>query len=654
MSYPISKNINPYAQQQQAMGANTINVPQLQDVNADTIAQSIDQNSVLRGVGGGEEEKNKWLTPLLTVPIGIAMQYGMEKFNAACGDKNILKVIGDWGEKTGTTIETKAPFVKKFFDGAENLKNKFMTEFVPQSKTLSAIFRTPAQPEKAMVLTMYNGTRSEISQGAAQLLEQHHKAGNDLHLNELGISEERFKHIVANSHEPKSIEDIIRICEKQGTNGIKNEGKTAISRLMEKNKFLSELFNRKIYFSEYANKLKAFNNGNKSYLGKKLPRAVVRTLEGITNATSMGTGIMGKLGIIMAAFFVADAAKKTIDAPKGDKVATFAENNIYNLGWYLTMPLGLALMYKPAGLKYLGFSKEQVDAYRARLKQFNDSAKSGQIKDKTVYKSERQKLKVDLKEIFSKAGSSIEIQKTDTAAVKTGKFFANLVRKPLKWAAKILTFGMEQPESFNPKGICKESNFGQKAEQFFKNGKAKGVKGFAGAAMRFGLFMFALAPFLGKFFAKGSHVIFGKPAKSVLDDGEEPKKNQELTIPQQNTVPQPQRSQVIQPQPQVQPAQQVSQPVPSVMQPVNQNQSLAYNQPQMMEEPKINQPEMYTNSVADREKLLTQEGTRRTYIPSHEAVKIDANSYDSQEENKFNAATDKFDKAASNVEKFLR
>lgn len=636
MSYPINKNINPYQQQQLAMGVTNNPQLNLQNIDTNAVTQNIVENSALKGVNDSENGMFSPKTFLISLPVWAAMVFGMDKFNAACGEKNLMKTVGDFGERIGLKIEEKIPYIKKFFKGMENGKSSFLNDAVPKSNILSAIFKTPAQPEKHMILTMYKGTQAEIATDAAQKLEQYLKDNKEL-MSKVGLSAERLKEISASPYEEKNIQELISVCEKLGPDATVTKASKIpfIGKIVDGNEKLSNLLNRPIHFSEYANKLKAFNNGNTTYLGKKLPRALIRTLEGLTNGTAGG-----KLAILMGSYFIGDAIVKTIQAPKGhgEKRKTFAENIFYNVGWYLTAPLALAFMYKPAGLKYIGFNEEQVKEYRARIKQFNDMAKSGQIKELTDYKTKKQELKNDLKKIFDKTKSSIEVQKADSGIVRAKKFFANLIRKPLKLAAKIFTFGMEQPEAFNPKGIGKESSLGEKIEQFVKHGKAKNVKGFAGAVMRFSVFMFAVSPVLGKLCAKASHIIFGKPTKSVLDEGKEPeKKNPPLIIPQQ--VPQ-------QPQQQLpQQAQQTQQTAPSVVQPV-QNTNLAYNPQQ--------QTENIVNSYADERTMIPSEEPTRKYIPSEEGVRIhDDVEKKKQQDDKVAAWEKKAAAAEKSAQKFI-
>lgn len=663
MSYPINQKINPYSQT--SMGVNGINNPQLQDVNVDNVAQGITQNSVLKGVSGNEEEKDAWMTPVITLPVWAAMCLAMDKFNSKCGgeyDKSLVGRVGAWGEKIGNKFASVETFLKKI----DSWKTSFKTKIVPKSKILSAYFNTPAKPVNKMALTMSGGTSREIASDAVQKLEKHLKSGGTLNFIQDGKQITDVKQIEAyvkklseTSHTEDGVKNIIKLCEQQGLEGhteIKKIGNLKkmplIGGLFKEDKYLSDIIpgldktSRKIYFSEYANKLQSFNNGNTTHLGRVLPKGVLKVVEGLTNGTAGG-----KVAILMGAYFVADAIKKTIDAPNenGEKRKTFAENLIYNVGWYVTMPLGMALMYRTGGLKYIGMSKDQVEAYRAKLDGFNKSVEAGKygINDKAKYVTDKKELQKSLKEMLK---GDLNAPETASFGKKTGSFLKNLVYKPLKTAANFLTVGLESIKSYNPKGINKESGLLEKAGQFFTNGKAEKLKGVGGGVLRFGLFMFTIAPFLGKIAAKCSHIIFGKPAKSVLDEEKEPEKEQQLTIPQQDTPPQ---ALIAQSNTSSQP--QAQQPlVAPMMQPAQKSMNLANSQI-VSSDPQDNLVNMYqkTAPTVERNMMTSQEKPVRRYIPSSEGVKYVEDDKESQTDAKVTSLVTQSEKAEKLANKYI-
>lgn len=661
MSYPINQKINPY-QQQTPMGVNSINAPQLQlqNVTPDDVTDGITENTVLKGIQNDSDDQFATLkTAAATVPVWAAMAYGMQKFNEACsgGEKeNLLYKVGAWGEKVGSQIEKQFPFIKKALDRMQLAKECFFADVVPTSKILSAFFNTPAKPISKMAAMMSNSAKgSEVASDAVQKFEKYIEHGGELFLDGKKLSLADVKTLAEDSHTPENIQKIIKICQSKDLKEFfqsKTLGKIPFSRFFTgQQRYLSdfipslaEKLNRKVYFSEYVNKLKAFNNGNKSYLGQKLPKAMLRTIEGITNGTAGG-----KFAILMAAYFIGDSIIKTMKAPKGngEKGKTFAENNLYNLGWYLTMPLGLGIMYKTGGLKYLGLDKAKVEAYRKELADFNEKVSSGLLNDKAAYQAEKKASKLRIKGIFK--SSEISIAKNDKFGTNIVKSLKNIIYKPLQLAGRILDTGLEKHASFNPEGIDKTSNLLQKVKQFIFHDKSGKTKGFAGGAIRFAIFMAVISPFLAKFFAKGSHLIFGKPTKSVLDEDKEPEKKQEITIPQQTTPQQPVMQHAAVPQPSIQQAIPVQQAAPA-MKPLQQKMNLDYNQTASRE----NLIDMYNKTTPTIEKTMitsTPDEPTRRYIPSSEGVKLDAKIF--SQDDKANKAMDKANQAEKLANRYI-
>lgn len=629
MSYPINQKINPYTQA--SMGANS---PQLQNIDANTIESGIANNSVLKGVSSSsdnDENKNFLITAGLTVPVWAAMVYGMSKFNDACKNtdysKTVVGKVGEFGERIGNGKFFQSSFMKKVEKIITSAKTKFFEKIVPKSRILTAFFNTPAVPKSSMVVTTAKGTIAGIASDAAKKLDQYSKHGHKIVLDGKELSAKEIEELSKTSHEKETIDKIVKICEgiaekqtKDGPFEMKKVGKIPWSEKFSASKspkYITDIpgaerfLGKKIHFAEYANKLKAFSNGNKTWLGKSLPTTMLKVIEGLTNGTAGG-----KIAILMGAYFVADAIKKTMDAPSGhgEKRKTFAENLIYNVGWYLTMPLGIGLLYKAGGLKYIGMSKEKVDAYRKELEEFNKKAEAGDFANKEAYKTAKKNLKGMLK--------------GDISGSKPVQFFKNLLYKPLKKAASILDVGLETAKPFIPKGT-------DEAGKFFKT-LGYNLKRGAGYPMRFIPYMFVIAPFLGKLAAICSHIVFGKPTKSVLDEDKEPEKEQQRQI-----------ISPIMPQQQTQ-AQTPVPPMNTAMQPAQQNTNLSYSQP--------NIGEYKTEPTTGRQMISSPEAPAKRYIPSSEPVKIDPNyrQLSGEQDAKMNSAIKKADYAERNAGKFVK
>lgn len=262
-------------------------------------------------------------------------------------------------------------------------------------------------------------------------------------------------------------------------------------------KIQNHLFGRQVSLKEYLNKYKAaLGKGNKTALGRFLPKALSWLLEGCTNRFAGG-----KIAVAMQAGIFADMLIHTFKAPKGEKGKTLAERFVNDFTYFMAMPLGIIAMHKVGGLKYAGMTTEQVKAYRAALKQFNEDVKSGLLSDKQTYKNRakdlKKMLKADVKnpitKLFKKLGGLINIgNETKLARRSSAKWNLNLLRK---------------------------------SGNLFRN--------LAGVPLRIAIPLAIVSPFLAKLTTKGAHAIFGKPTKSVLDEGKEEEQAQELQTQEQ-------------------------------------------------------------------------------------------------------------------------
>ena len=267
-------------------------------------------------------------------------------------------------------------------------------------------------------------------------------------------------------------------------------------------KVMYHLFGREVSFKEYLNKYKAaLGKGNSTALGRALPKALSWLLEGCTNRFAGG-----KIAVAMQAGIFADMLIHTFKAPKGEKGKTLAERFVNDFTYFMAMPLGIIAMHKVGGLKYAGMTTEQVKAFREAREKFNADVKAGKLADKTVYKQRKAELKKMLKanvknpitKLFKKIGGFINIgNETILARRSNAKWNLNLLRK---------------------------------SGNFFRN--------LAGVPLRIAIPLAIISPFLAKLTTKGAHAIFGKPTKSVLDEGkeEETAKEPQMTPEQQQAL----------------------------------------------------------------------------------------------------------------------
>ncbi len=305
--------------------------------------------------------------------------------------------------------------------------------------------------------------------------------------------------------------------------------------------FKHKLLNRDVYSSEFTNKMaasitdsdiasrpelaRALQNANltnkipKSALGKAMNKYMNVILEGATNRVAGG-----KFVALMQAAYFADVLYKTFKADgASEKVKTFAERFTEMIAFFACIPLAIKLMHKVGGLQYAGMTKEQVETYRKHLKLHNDKAMAGGFADKKAWKASRDALRQEL-----------------NAGVK------NPITKLFKRIGRIVTVGLEQIRPYDKKDIADIAKDGTKTyrkgimsklRDLFRHPKF-GMKQMMGYPMRIGLGMMVILPFLGKIAVKGSHLIFGKPKNSLLDEGKEkpqqnPSQNQQTALPPQ-------------------------------------------------------------------------------------------------------------------------
>lgn len=633
MSYPINQKFNPATQP--AMGINGMNNVPLQNVDTEKI---VNNSPVTKAT----QHDNLGLLFGLMIPTGAGIAWFMNKFSHANKGEykdSAVGKIGAWGDKIGSKKVFNSPFVKGVQDKYSKLKVFINDKIIAKNKILTAFFKTRSQPTNHMVLTMSNGIESEISSSAVQFFEKYTENGKNIErvkklfpkfVENGNVNIEKYQDIVKNSY--KHADEIREACLNMGNESFKVEkgGQLPIPKwiskkeiyLSEKSSFLKKLFCKETFFSEFANKLTAAKGANgtahATALGKALPRQTLRVIEGFTNATTGG----GIIGVLMGSYIIADAITKAVKAPKGngEKRKTFAENMIYNLGFYLTMPLALKIMHSFGGLQYIGMSKEKVEEYRKNLAEFNAKAQAGEFTE-AEYKAGKKQLLEALK-------GDTRILKTDSAGTKALKFVKNLIHRPLKMGGSMMTAGLETIKANIPKNATP-------TQRFFKNLGANMKNYCFGGPLRFGLFLFAIAPPLAKLSAKASHLVFGRPTKSVLDEGKEEKE-----------VKEPQPIRPIMPQ-------QLNQPqaIANTMQPVQSQANSSFNQIQTG--PRANLIDMYKSNQTNRNVISAPKEPVRTYIPSSDGVVIQPNAEQDKKDKKIEAMLNKSYNAEKTATKFV-
>lgn len=373
------------------------------------------------------------------------------------------------------------------------------------------------------------------------------------------------------------------------------------------------LFGREVYASETANKL-AGSLGNvdlsknpqlekalkdtglinkipKSALGKFLAKYNNLVMEGATNRVAGG-----KFVAIMQAAYLADVIVKSMRQEGGsEKFKSFAERFTEMVAFFVCMPLAIQLMHKVGGLQYAGMTADQVKAYRTKLNAHNEKAMAGKFANKVDWKASKDALKTEL-----------------NAGVK------NPITKLFKRVGRIVSVGLEQIRPYDNKAISRVG-WKEKVKDLFRHPKF-GMKQMAGYPMRIILGMMIILPFLSKIAVKGSHMIFGKPKNSLLDEGKE-KPPEEVQQPQQTQIPQQLQQQMQAQNPAQQTVtQQTTTVTSSNQQQTGQNPSNLLNKYRNPQQTTSTTTTTTTKTVND-EPAKAQEPVR-TYIPSPEGVRI--------------------------------
>ena len=273
----------------------------------------------------------------------------------------------------------------------------------------------------------------------------------------------------------------------------------------------SHFLGRKVSLSEYLNKYKAtLGKGNKTYLGRALPKTLGWLTEGCTNRFAGG-----KMAPFIQAAIFADMAYHTVKAPKGEHGKTFVERFVNDFMYFVASTAGLIGLHKIGGWKYIGTNIDGREAYRAAQEAVNAKNSIKGFATKKLYKD----------------------------AINAANTHLNV--KGLKWYEKVMQkigcFVNMGNEHFKPYLSPNKNNMNLLRRIANTN--------LIGVPLRLWLVMGVAMPFIVKAATKTVHMIFGKPTNSVLDEDKEEQQQAEPAM--QN--PQPQQNPNVRPLPPVDP-----------------------------------------------------------------------------------------------------
>ena len=435
-------------------------------------------------------------SPLTSIGLFLGSWFGLSKVadvvnkhSSGAYEQTLMGKIGNFGDKVGSTSGYKWIAQKMSYpiNGIKNFWNKHN-----ESNTFLRWLKNPSNREwKFASCGPSVGYVDEVSMDVIDIMRGFKNThGEDVFKKAFGNGYDFFDAMNSGAHKhadelEKALKGAIDYCKKNNI----SENAVIKDIPMLKGKQLPNWLGRKTTLSEAYNKMqmvKGLNNPKQvTALGKVLPKWTYKTIEGLTNGTAGG-----KIVIAIQATMLADAIYRTYKAPKGEKLATFMEAMTNDVAMYMMIPLYTRYFDIVGGLKYLGMTTKQKEAYKAALGEFNTLAMNHQFASKDAYKAAK-KAVTELRG----AGS---------------KWYL----KPFRAIGRISDFGCERIAPFLKQG----STFTNGLKRFWH-----GLKGATGL----GRMIFAMAvisPILVKPIVKVSHAIFGKPTDSVLDDGTQKEK----------------------------------------------------------------------------------------------------------------------------------
>ena len=573
----------------------------MQAVNPELLKENVQDSYVANRIGETTEDpKGMMYTAALTVPTWFAIAKGMDVYaNRSRGDfeNTVHHKVGQFGDDVTNYVKNssfgKSSFATSINNGFKSFKGFLKKNFVDRFKITRAMAYTPSRPELDMVKGQANGmwgmqlfdypqhgeqfvkplqsvedldcygaskkdiakwkglldkastpqAKAEIMQRAeletilqnsrlkrtpaqiAKEISDFKALGEEakiLKLKDMKAFEWGYKDFAEMEAVAKNIQEKMpRVLEACHDANPKMFARIWGTNHSAWGRFKTWLIGREVYASETANKI-AGSLGNVNLAeNKELDNVLKKTgLEGATNRVAGG-----KFVALMQAAYLADVLYKTAKVDgASEKVKTFAERFTEMIAFFVAMPLAIQLMHRVGGLQYAGMTKDQVEKYRQHLKIHNDKAMAGGFADKSAWKASKDALKTEL-----------------NAGVK------NPITKLFKRIGRIVTVGLEQIRPYDKKAVTR-NGIVDKIKDLFRHPKF-GIKQMAGYPMRIILGMMVILPFLSKIAVKGSHLLFGKPQNSVLDEGKEDKMqaqaiNQQLQLPPQLQQPlnQPQQT----------------------------------------------------------------------------------------------------------------
>ncbi len=531
--------------------------------------QHIDAKSVANNNGALSTAQNaNGKTFLLTLPIYSAF-VGLRTINDKIGspftfageyDKTILGKLAKLGDKITGVIDKIVPdSVQKAIPKAADKTS----EFLQKHFSLARSFQTPFKLENSLALQEANGLFGRVMFDDTTLFQEGFKGSAKkfaglFNPNGTGSSfwkllESKGIAAASDTEATKIVTDAFREIANQPVKSpqVQQYAKDIVDALsqsketfrignwgrlpVEKIPFLGKYLTLEVPASEVANKIRvaAELSGSElasatsagagaaaigtTYLGKALPNSFAKFYEGLTSDF-----VGGKLAPVIQAYFLASAAMRAKEAPDGQKLATFMDEETAGIATLFTLPIATSALTKIGGMmKYVGMGKttqeqiQNVQKYRDMVQALNARVDAG-----TISRGEYLKEVKNIKDVLK--GST------------------NFLLKPIKFLGSILGTSykgetikplLEETIPENAGTIRRfATQLSNKVQNVMYNLKTGGYGGSLGGALRFALVMFVISPIVTKPLKWVVNKIFGKPYDPVKEKEEAQKKEYEEAI----------------------------------------------------------------------------------------------------------------------------
>ncbi len=482
----------------------------------------------------------------------IGLRSLLDKVTAGEWDKSLLGKVTKFGDTLSSGLN-KVSFgllgkaSNGLKSGTENAAKMLTGKF-----DLAAAFKTPFKYENSMAISQGNGMAGRLFNDdimnavkrfdEKKLVNLFGKLDDFKGMNASQIID-KFQNIATNplgKENAKVVNDIMETFAKSGeTFKISHFNLPFGIKLPMTGKFNPlRIFEVKMPGSSIANKYKALakTSSAKTALGKNLTYISSSATEGLTSCV-----VGGKVAPLIQAAIVANAIKKAMDAPEGQKLSTFMDEMVPQAAFFMTMPYTTKSLASIGGsLKYLGMSGEVDKEFLKQVEKSPELLKKLGLEGKdlsNLAKGDRQVINVEhfrqsVKSLNDKikAGGldGVQYQAELGNIKKIFKGNSKWYQKPFKFIGKVLGGGYKA-ETVMP--FIKEN--GNKITDTLSKAKyALKTKG--GGALRFAAVMFVISPLIAKPITALTHKIFGKPydaeAEAKKKQEEEAKKAQDEAI----------------------------------------------------------------------------------------------------------------------------